>query len=170
MSRPQKKIVIFGTGDIGQLAHFYFTHDTSRQVVAFTGDADRIDCSTRCGLPAVPFEQVERLYPPDDFEMFVALSYSKLNQVRAQKYHAAKDKGYTFEQGPGGVLTVTATWDGGTFVISGSQELETPRGNFAITLNELRTLSANGQTLVIESTRGAARCERAMTLVYRKTT
>ena len=76
----------------------------------------------------------------------------------------------TLEQGPGGVLTVTATWDGGTFVISGSQELETPRGNFAITLNELRTLSANGQTLVIESTRGAPRGERTMTLVYRKTT
>ena len=76
----------------------------------------------------------------------------------------------TIEQGPGGVLTVTATWDGGTFVISGSQELETPRGNFAITLNELRTLSADGQTLVIESTRGTPRGERTMTLVYRKTT
>ena len=74
----------------------------------------------------------------------------------------------TIEQGRGGVLTVTATWDGGTLVISGSQELETPRGNFSITLNELRTLSADGQTLVIESTRGTPRGERTMTLVYRK--
>ncbi len=74
----------------------------------------------------------------------------------------------TIEQGRGGVLTVTATWDGGTLVISGSQELETPRGNFSITLNELRTLSADGQALVIESTRGTPRGERTMTLVYRK--
>src|SRR5581483_3111953 len=33
-------------------------------------------------------------YPPGDFAMFVALSYSKLNEVRALKYHEAKAKGY----------------------------------------------------------------------------
>jgi hypothetical protein len=29
-----KKIVIFGTGDIGELAHFYFTHDSDYDIAA----------------------------------------------------------------------------------------------------------------------------------------
>ncbi len=33
-----KPIVIFGAGDIAQLAHFYFTRDGGREVAAFTVD------------------------------------------------------------------------------------------------------------------------------------
>ena len=117
---------------------------------------------------------VFRARPADTLVITQSVSTLTIQQSgddRSQTVEYALDGSETtLEQGPGGVLTVTATWDGGTFVISGSQELETPRGNFAITLNELRTLSANGQTLVIESTRGAPRGERTMTLVYRKTT
>jgi sugar O-acyltransferase (sialic acid O-acetyltransferase NeuD family) len=94
MSEQQRPVVIFGTGDIGQLAHFYFTKDLGREIVAFTGDADRLDRATFCGLPVVPFEGVAEAYPPGDFEMFVALSYSRLNQVRARKYQEAKARGY----------------------------------------------------------------------------
>lgn len=95
MSTDGKPIVIFGTGDVGQLAHFYFTKDLGRRIVAFTGDADRLDRSTFCDLPVVPFENLLASHPPDGFELFVALSYSKLNQVRASKYQEAKAKGYT---------------------------------------------------------------------------
>ncbi len=34
-----KPLVIFGCGDIGQLAHFYFTTDTDRTLAGFTVDA-----------------------------------------------------------------------------------------------------------------------------------
>jgi len=96
------------------------------------------------------------------------LTIQQSGDDRSQTVEYALDGSETaIEQGRGGVLTVTATWDGGTLVISGSQELETPRGNFSISLNELRTLSADGQTLVIESTRGTPRGERTTTLVYR---
>lgn len=95
MSGTARPVVIFGTGDVGQLAHFYFTRDLGRTVAAFTGDADRLDRSTFCDLPVVPFERILETHPPDGFDMFVALSYSKLNQVRARKYDEAKAKGYT---------------------------------------------------------------------------
>ena len=88
------KIVIFGTGDIGQLAHFYFTHDSPHDVVAFSADAEFIKTNEFMGLPVVAFEEVVNTYPPGSYDMFVALSYSKLNQTRAQKYSEAKDKGY----------------------------------------------------------------------------
>ena len=90
----KRKLVIFGYGDIAQLAHFYFSHDSEYQVTAFTIDAEYIKESTFCDLPVVAFEEVAKLYPPTDHDFFVALSYSKLNAVRKEKYLASKAKGY----------------------------------------------------------------------------
>ena len=42
----------------------------------------------------VAFEDVEKIYTPDKFKMYVAIGYTKLNTVRAEKYHEAKKKGY----------------------------------------------------------------------------
>jgi len=44
--------------------------------------------------PAVPFEEIQEQYPPDDFEMLVAVGYQDLNRLRATKYEEAKAKGY----------------------------------------------------------------------------
>jgi sugar O-acyltransferase (sialic acid O-acetyltransferase NeuD family) len=88
-------IVIFGTGDIARLAHFYFSSDSPHRVVAFTVDAAYRTADTFLDLPVVPFEQVSTHYPPASFGMFVALSYARMNQVRAGKYAEAKTLGYT---------------------------------------------------------------------------
>lgn len=89
-----KKIVIFGSGDIAQLAHFYFKNDTGYEIAAFTVDASYIQEPVFCGLPVVGFEEISRKFPPDDHDFFVALSYSKLNAIRKEKYLAAKAMGY----------------------------------------------------------------------------
>ncbi|MCE5982935.1 MULTISPECIES: acetyltransferase [unclassified Pseudomonas] len=89
-----KKLVIFGTGDIAQLAHFYFSSDSEYQVSAFTVDAEYIKEATFCDLPVVPFEQLAHHYPPEQYQLFIALSYSRLNAVRKDKYLGAKALGY----------------------------------------------------------------------------
>ena len=89
-----KPLVIFGTGDIAQLAHYYFSTDSDYQVVAFTVDAAFATEGRLLGLPVVPFEQVTDHYPSQAYELFVALSYAKLNEVRKSKYLAAKAMGY----------------------------------------------------------------------------
>ena len=90
----RKPLVIFGSGDIAQLAHYYFSTDSNYEVVAFTADANYITESGFCGLPVVAFEDVSRKYPPDSYDFFVALSYSKLNAIRKEKFLAAKEMGY----------------------------------------------------------------------------
>jgi len=90
----KNKLVIFGSGDISQLAHFYFSTDSEYDVVAFTVDANYIREPTFCGLPVVAFENVATQYPPKTHDFFVALSYSNLNAVRKEKYLAAKTLGY----------------------------------------------------------------------------
>ncbi|WIH04592.1 acetyltransferase [Xanthomonas translucens pv. graminis] len=87
-------LVIFGAGDIAQLAHYYFSTDSDYEVVAFTLDADYITDSHFCGLPVVAYERLADAYPPERNAIFIALSYSKLNAIRKEKYLAAKAAGY----------------------------------------------------------------------------
>jgi sugar O-acyltransferase (sialic acid O-acetyltransferase NeuD family) len=90
-----KKLIIFGSGDIAELAHFYFRSDSPYEPVAFTVDERYLPTEGNfCGLPAVRFQDVERHFPPDDHDVFVALSYSKINRLRAQKLEECKAKGY----------------------------------------------------------------------------
>lgn len=89
-----KPLIIFGDGEIGEVAQYYFTNDGDRKVEAFVADGDYIKEETFGGLPVIAFEDVVGRFPPDQFEMFIALSYSKLNQVRQMKYVEAKKLGY----------------------------------------------------------------------------
>ena len=89
-----KDLVIFGAGQIAELAHFYFEHDAGMKVAGFTVDAEYITESSFLGRPVVPFETVEEAFSPDRFDLFVAVSYAKLNAVRAGKLAQAQSKGY----------------------------------------------------------------------------
>jgi sugar O-acyltransferase (sialic acid O-acetyltransferase NeuD family) len=90
-----KKLVIFGTGDIGQLAHYYFTHHTEYEVAAFTVDAQYMKATEFCGLPVVAFEEAARRHPPEGHDMVIALAYAKLNARRRDKFAVARAAGYT---------------------------------------------------------------------------
>ena len=89
-----KQLVIFGTGDIAQLAHYYFSKEGQYNVAAFAVDGNYLKESSFMDLPVVAFEDVEKNYPPDDHQMFIALSYSRVNKLRAEKYQIAKNRGY----------------------------------------------------------------------------
>jgi len=88
------RLVIFGAGDIGRLAHYYFTHDSKHEVAAFTVDQKYIEDESFLKLPVVAFEDVAKRYPPQHYKMFVAMSYAKMNKLRAEKYYQAKGLGY----------------------------------------------------------------------------
>ncbi|MFK7878312.1 acetyltransferase [Roseobacter sp.] len=89
-----KKLIIFGAGDIAELAHYYFTQDSAYDVAGFTVDGAYLKENRFAGLPVVAVEDIQEEFPSDDFDMFVALSYAKLNAVRKEKYLAARDMGY----------------------------------------------------------------------------
>ncbi len=89
-----KKIIIFGTSAAAELVHFTFMHDSSYDIAAFTVDGHYLKEQTFCGLPVVPFEDVESFYPPSEYSMFIAVYASRINRTRAEKFHQAKAKGY----------------------------------------------------------------------------
>lgn len=89
------KIVVFGASDIARLAHYYFTRDSEHEVVAFTVDNEYRKADSFMNLPLIDFEKVSQHYPPQEYAMFIAVSYNKMNKIRANKYYQAKEKGYT---------------------------------------------------------------------------
>ena len=89
-----KKIIIFGSSETAALANYYFENDSKYKVIAFTVDDDFVDSEKFCGLPLLPFSNVLKNYSPSEYAMHVALSYSKLNQLRQKKYEQAKKAGY----------------------------------------------------------------------------
>ncbi len=89
-----KKIIVFGTGDIAQIANYYFNIDSPYEVVAFTVDGKYCNEKTFEGKPLIPFEEIENHYPPEEYAMFIALSYKDMNRLREKKFYEAKEKGY----------------------------------------------------------------------------
>lgn len=73
----------------------YFRQLSEYNVVALTVDENFLSDDKKWGLPIVPFENLESKYSPLDYNMFVAVGYQQLNQVRAQKCLEAKSKGFS---------------------------------------------------------------------------
>ena len=88
------KLIIFGTGDIAQIANYYFETDSEYEVIAFTVDKEYMQRSVFENKPVIPFENIEETFSPDLYQMFIATSYAQLNKIRTAKYKEAKRKGY----------------------------------------------------------------------------
>lgn len=89
------KVVIFGVKDFAELAHFYLEHDSPHEVVGFSVNRDFVPEGGKfCGLPVVPFEEVETIFPPGEHMFFGPMSPKNMNRDREQVYNAIKTKGY----------------------------------------------------------------------------
>jgi sugar O-acyltransferase (sialic acid O-acetyltransferase NeuD family) len=88
------RLVIFGAGDIARLSHHYFTHDSPHEVAAFIVDRAFRQGDEFLGLPLADAEDAVARFPPGEYDMFVALSYARMNALRAEKYAAMKAAGY----------------------------------------------------------------------------
>lgn len=88
------RLVIFGVLDTAELAHFYLTHDSEHEVVAFSVTRAYLLADTFKGLPVVPFEEVKHIYPPSEYKFFAPMTARKMNGLRERTYSAVKAKGY----------------------------------------------------------------------------
>jgi len=93
--KRKKEVIIFGAGEIAEVASFYFAKDADRQTATFVVDAKYFKESHLNGVPVTALEELVAAFPPEEYEMFVGLSYSNLNRDRAQKCVEAQDKGYS---------------------------------------------------------------------------
>lgn len=90
----KKKLIIVGAGEFADIAYEYFTYDSEYEVVAFAVEEKYLDNTMHLGLPLIAFEHMEDVYPCEQYEVFVAVTYVKLNRARTRLFLAVKDKGY----------------------------------------------------------------------------
>jgi sugar O-acyltransferase (sialic acid O-acetyltransferase NeuD family) len=89
-----RKVIIFGTGMLAELSNVYFKTDSDYEVVAFTKDMP--EEKTFCDLPVVDFKDVEIIFEPTEYHLFIPMSAKECNKIRKRKYEEGKVKGYSF--------------------------------------------------------------------------
>jgi sugar O-acyltransferase (sialic acid O-acetyltransferase NeuD family) len=94
--QSKKRVIIFGVLDTAELAHYYLTHDSPHEVVAFTVHGKYIQEKTFHGLPVVPFESLQEHYPPGEYSLFAPMTAKGMNRMRESVYLEGKQKGYGF--------------------------------------------------------------------------
>jgi len=90
------KVVLFGTGRGADIAYRFLKRDSDHKVCAFAVDRQYLTRDTFHDLPVIAFEEIERRFAPGEYDMLVPLGYQGMNRLRAEKYFAAKQKGYSF--------------------------------------------------------------------------
>jgi sugar O-acyltransferase (sialic acid O-acetyltransferase NeuD family) len=90
-----KKLVIVGDSAFAQIAAEYFQVDSDFEVVGFSVERAFLSAQEICGLPVVPFEELERHYSPEDHHVYVAITYTKMNRVRTRLAEDAKHRGFS---------------------------------------------------------------------------
>lgn len=91
-----KKLIVFGSGQMAEIAHVYLGQVPDFEIVAFTVDRQFNQAGSFRGIRVVDFEDVQTLLPPDEYYMFVPIGAKELNQLRTRTYHRAKAMGYRF--------------------------------------------------------------------------
>jgi sugar O-acyltransferase (sialic acid O-acetyltransferase NeuD family) len=89
------KKIIFGNGAMARILYSYARRDEN--ICGFTVDDSCINnnSSTFCGLPLIPFTNVEKTFSPAEHQMIIAVGFIEMNELREKKYYEAKGKGYS---------------------------------------------------------------------------
>lgn len=97
-----KKVIVFGVLDTAELAHYYLTNDSPYEVEAFTVNKEFLKEDTfrprgsKKEYPVVPFEDLEKIYDPNEFLFFAPMTGVKMNTLRKKIYEEGKKKGYSY--------------------------------------------------------------------------
>ena len=90
----KKKLFIFGTGTIAEIAHYYFSNETDYEVCGFVEYKKFLKRKKFNNLPVVELEKIQKYYPYHDYDGFVAIGYRSLNDDRYKVYNFLKKKKY----------------------------------------------------------------------------
>jgi sugar O-acyltransferase (sialic acid O-acetyltransferase NeuD family) len=90
----RKRLVLIGAGEFAQIACEYFEHDSPYEVAAFSVEREYLSQPMLADRPVVEYETLEDNYPPQDYDVFVAIPASQLNRLRTRLYQDARRRGY----------------------------------------------------------------------------
>jgi NDP-sugar pyrophosphorylase family protein len=90
------KVIIYGAGSLAELVCYFMGYFELNKVKAFTVEKKYLEKKELMGLSVVPYENLLKLYPPDQYKIFIAIGPQYVNRARERMYLDAKAKGYSF--------------------------------------------------------------------------
>ena len=94
--KKTKKVIIFGIGQIAELAVDLILENDNFSLEGFCVDNKHKNSDNFLGYPLHSFENIDKKFPIEDFFFITALSYNKLNSTRENVYKKIKNLGYQF--------------------------------------------------------------------------
>lgn len=91
-----KKIVIFGCEQTAQLAEYYLENDSPYEVDSFTINKPKGRNTSFSRKPLLPFEDILKLRPPEEFDLFAPMMASNVNKDRLRIFEEGTAFGYKF--------------------------------------------------------------------------
>lgn len=90
-----RRLLIYGTGTLAEVAHFYFQLDSEYEVIGFVDMPEFAKSSTTLrGLPVYSWEEAKERFSIHDVDFFVAIGYQKTNKVRQMRREEIKAAGF----------------------------------------------------------------------------
>ena len=96
-----RPIVLYGREELARLAWYCLTHDSRREVAGFTVRRAEMPAAPASadgllGVPLVPFETLEDHFPPERYDLLVAIGPHEVNGPRAARFEEGRARGYRF--------------------------------------------------------------------------
>lgn len=89
-----QKLVLIGAGEFADIAYEYFSCEDDFEIVGFAVERDFLSEEVKFGLPVVAVEEIEARFAPNSHVAHVAVTNTKLNQVRERLCNEMRAKGY----------------------------------------------------------------------------
>ena len=89
-------VVVFGAGQIADVARVYIDRHGPDRIVGFVVDDAHRRADVFAGRPLVSWEDLERRFPPDRVKLLGPLSFRRLNEFRTARYLEGRQRGYSF--------------------------------------------------------------------------
>lgn len=87
-------IIIFGTSPFSKLVRRYVDEDSKNTVIAFTINKAYIKETYFEGLPVIPFEDLQEVFPGLQIRILLTAGYKNMNELRKKMYYECKLKNY----------------------------------------------------------------------------
>ncbi len=92
----KKKLLMFGTGKISECISYFFERDSEFEICAYAVDDVFKSSKQFNNKPVVKLSECAAQYPSSDYQVFVAVGYQGMNQLRRIKIDFFKENGYVF--------------------------------------------------------------------------
>lgn len=89
----KKFCFIFGATDLGDVLYYNLCRE-GKKTEAFVVDAEYKNEDFHLGIKVVSFEELEKMYKPEQCSMYICIGYNKMNTVRESIYNKLKAKGF----------------------------------------------------------------------------